>query len=116
MILPGYWVACMWGRMNNCLFAPATFTGGFEYQDNALHDVMTGYHRDMKQNVRIAGTFIQNEWRMRQLTMLVGLRMDKHNLIDKLIFSPRVNLLYKPMDNLQARLTYSTRFPCSTGL
>ena len=71
---------------------------------------MTGYHRDMKQNVHIAGTFIQNEWRMRQLTMLVGLRMDKHNLIDKLIFSPRVNLLYKPMDNLQARLTYSTGF------
>lgn len=98
------------GQMNNCLFAPATFTGGFEYQDNALHDVMTGYHRDMKQNVRIAGTFIQNEWRMSQLTMLVGLRMDKHNLIDKLIFSPRVNLLYKPMDNLQARLTYSTGF------
>ena len=75
------------GQMDNCFFAPATFTGGFEYQDNSLHDVMTGYHRDMKQNVRVAGTFIQNEWRMNQLAMLVGLRMDKHNLIDKLIFS-----------------------------
>ena len=98
------------GQMDNCFFAPATFTGGFEYQDNSLHDVMTGYHRDMKQNVRVAGTFIQNEWRMNQLAMLVGLRMDKHNLIDKLIFSPRVNLLYKPTDKFQARLTYSTGF------
>lgn len=98
------------GNMDNFLFAPATFTGGFEYQDNSLHDVMTGYHRDMKQDVRIAGTFIQNEWRMRTLTMLVGLRMDKHNLIDHLIFSPRINFLYKPSDNFQARLTYSTGF------
>lgn len=98
------------GTMDKCLFAPATFTGGFEYQDNSLHDVMLGYNRDMKQDVRIAGTFIQNEWRMRQLTLLVGLRMDKHNLVDNLIFSPRVNLLYKPLENLQARLTYSTGF------
>ena len=28
----------------------------------------------------------------------------------KLIFSPRVNLLYKPTDDFQARLTYSTGF------
>lgn len=97
-------------QMERFLFAPATFTGGFEYQNNSLHDIMLGYHRDMKQDVRIAGTFIQNEWRMKQLTLLAGLRMDKHNLIDRLIVSPRVNLLYKPMENLQARLTYSTGF------
>lgn len=98
------------GNMDKCLFAPATFTGGVEYQDNSLHDIMTGYHRDMKQNVKIAGGFVQNEWRMKQLTMLVGARLDKHNLIDNLIFSPRVNFLYRPTDNLQARLTYSTGF------
>lgn len=98
------------GNMDRCLFAPATFTGGVEYQDNSLHDVMTGYHRDMKQDVKIAGGFVQNEWRMKQLTLLVGARLDKHNLIDNLIFSPRVNFLYHPADNLQARLTYSTGF------
>lgn len=98
------------GNMDKCLFAPATFTGGIEYQDNSLHDVMTGYHRDMKQDVKIAGSFVQNEWRMKQLTLLVGARLDKHNLIDNVIFSPRVNFLYRPTDNLQARLTYSTGF------
>lgn len=98
------------GNMDNCLFAPATFTGGMEYQNNSLRDVMTGYHRDMKQDVRIAGGFVQNEWQMNRLTMLVGARLDKHNLIDNLIFSPRVNFLYRPTDNLQARLTYSTGF------
>lgn len=98
------------GNMDRCFFAPATFTGGVEYQSNSLHDVMTGYHRDMQQDVRIAGGFVQNEWRLNRWTMLVGARLDKHNLIDHPIFSPRVNFLYKPSDNLQARLTYSTGF------
>ncbi len=98
------------GNMKKCLFAPATFTGGIEYQDNAMHDVMTGYSRDMQQDVRIAGAFIQNEWKLRQFILLVGGRLDKHNLIDHPIFSPRVNLLYKPSEKLQARLTYSTGF------
>lgn len=98
------------GRMERCLFAPATFTGGVEYQENDLHDVMTGYGRDMQQNVRIWGAFVQNEWTMKRLTLLLGARLDKHNLIDHPIFSPRVNLLYKPWEQLQARLTYSTGF------
>lgn len=106
------WVAggMYMGNMTNCLFSPATFTGGFEYQDNSLHDKMPGYHRDMQQNVRIAGTFIQNEWNINKFILLVGLRMDKHNLINNPIFSPRVNLLYKPSDVFQARATYSTGF------
>lgn len=98
------------GNFSNMLFSPATFTGGIEYQENKLHDIMTGYKRDMKQNVRIASAFAQNEWNMDLFSLLLGVRMDKHNLIDNPIFSPRVNLLYKPSDNLQARLTYSTGF------
>lgn len=98
------------GNMERCLFAPATFTAGLEYQENNLHDVMTGYNRDMEQDVRIASAFVQNEWNMDVVSILVGARLDKHNLIDNPIVSPRVNLLYKPGENLQARLTYSTGF------
>lgn len=98
------------GNMDKCFFSPATFTGGLEYQENKLHDIMTGYNRDMQQNVRIASVFVQNEWNMNLFSLLVGARMDKHNLIDNPILSPRVNLLFKPNDNLQARLTYSTGF------
>ncbi len=97
-------------NMDHLLFSPATLTAGAEYQNNALHDVMTGYHRDMKQKVRIASGFLQSEWKMNLLTLLAGARVDKHNLIDKVIFSPRVNLLYKPVEDFQARLTYSTGF------
>ena len=98
------------GNMENCLFSPATFTGGIEYQHNSMHDVMTGYNRDMEQKVRIASAFVQNEWKLKHWVMLVGARLDKHNLIENIIFSPRVNLLYKPTEAFQARLTYSTGF------
>ena len=97
-------------QISNCLFSPATFIGGLEYQENRLHDLMTGYQRDMRQNVRIASAFAQNEWDMRIFSLLVGARLDKHNLIKNPIFSPRVNLLFKPSKEFQARLTYSTGF------
>ncbi len=92
------------------LFSPAKFTAGAEYQQDDLHDVMTGYGRDLKQDVWIGSVFAQNEWEMEKFSLLAGVRMDKHNLIDNAIFSPRVNLLYKPLDKLQARATWSTGF------
>lgn len=98
------------GGMYTGDFSPFTTTAGLEYQSNSLHDVMTGYGRDMRQDVRIASGFIQGEWKTEKLVMLAGGRMDLHNLIDKPIFSPRVNLLYKATPDLQARLTWSTGF------
>mgnify|MGYP005609441203 FL=1 len=98
------------GNFKKVLFAPAQFTAGLEYQNDNLHDVMTGYNRDLRQEVRIASAFVQNEWKMDKFSLLAGFRLDDHNLIDNLIFSPRVNMLYKPSDKLQARLTWSTGF------
>lgn len=98
------------GNFKKVLFAPAQFTAGLEYQNDDLHDVMTGYNRDLRQEVRIASAFVQNEWKMDKFSLLTGFRLDDHNLIDNPIFSPRVNMLYKPSDKLQARLTWSTGF------
>ena len=98
------------GNFDKVLFAPSQFTAGIEYQNDDLHDVMTGYNRDLKQVVRIASAYIQNEWKMDKLSLLAGFRLDEHNLIENPIFSPRVNMLYKPSDKVQARLTWSTGF------
>lgn len=98
------------GSFDKVLFAPATFTAGTEYQLNTLHDIMTGYHRDMRQDVRIGSGFVQNEWKLDPFILLAGMRLDKHNLIDNPIVSPRVNLLYKPTNQFQARATWSTGF------
>lgn len=92
------------------LISPATFTAGVEYQNNSMHDVMVGYNRDMKQDVQIFGAFVQNEWKMKHFTLLAGLRLDNHNLIENPILSPRVNLMYKANDKFQARATWSTGF------
>lgn len=98
------------GEYDRVIFAPATFTTGVEYQNNSMHDVMLGYNRDMKQEVRIFGGFLQNEWKMNRFILLAGLRLDSHNLIDNPILSPRLNLLYRPNDTFQARATWSTGF------
>lgn len=98
------------GRFDHLLFAPAMITAGAEYQYNRLHDIMTGYNRDLQQDVKIASVFAQGEWTVNRLTLLAGLRMDSHNLIDNPILSPRVNLMWKPSDQLQTRLTWSTGF------
>lgn len=98
------------GSYNKVIFAPATFTAGMEYQSNSMHDVMVGYNRDMQQDVQIFGGFLQNEWKMAHFTLLAGLRLDNHNLIDNPILSPRVNLMYRPNDKFQARATWSTGF------
>ena len=98
------------GNFKKVLFAPAQFTAGLEYQNDDLHDVMTGYNRDLRQEVRIASAFVQNEWKIDKFSLLAGFRLDDHNLINNPIFSPRVNMLYKPSDKIQARLTWSTGF------
>ena len=98
------------GNFDKFLFAPAVFTAGIEYQDDSMHDISLGYNRDMTQDIRIAGTFAQTEWKVSDFTFLAGARLDKHNLIENPIFSPRLNVMYKPSENIQSRLTYSTGF------
>ena len=98
------------GNFDNVLFSSATFTAGLEYSHNNMNDIMAGYNRDLEQKVRIASVFFQNEWKMNDFTLLAGFRLDDHNLIDNLIFSPRLNMLYKPSDAFQGRLTWSTGF------
>ena len=44
------------------------------------------------------------------LNLLSGCRVDAHNLVEKLIWSPRVSLLYKLKTNTQFRLNYGTGF------
>ena len=98
------------GKFSSMLFAPGTLTVGVEYQYNSLHDIMTGYNRDLKQDVKIGSLYAQGEWNINKVTLLAGMRLDSHNLIDNPIFSPRLNMMWKPKDNVQARLTWSTGF------
>ncbi len=95
---------------DNCLFMPAQFTGGMEFSYDDLQDEMLGYNRVIAQTTRIGSTFLQNEWRNDKWSFLAGFRLDKHNLIDHVIFSPRANLRYNPTADINMRLSYSSGF------
>ncbi|MEG1521507.1 MAG: TonB-dependent receptor [Bacteroidales bacterium] len=95
---------------DQCLFMPAELTGGIEYSSDRLEDNMWGYNRYTKQHVQIVSSFLQNEWKNRYWSFLLGGRLDKHNLMNHVIFSPRANLRYNPKENINIRLSYSSGF------
>ena len=97
-------------KAENCLFLPADLTVGIEYNEDYLKDNMWGYNRQTEQTVRIVSAYAQNEWKNEIWGILIGGRLDKHNLIRNLIFSPRANLRYNPSENLNFRASYSYGF------
>lgn len=97
-------------KAERCLFMPSDLTLGVEYNEDYLRDNMWGYDRITDQTVRIASAYAQNEWKNRKWGILIGGRLDKHNLIDGLIFSPRANLRYNPTENVNFRMSYSYGF------
>lgn len=96
--------------MNKFLFMPATLTSGIEYNFNSLYDEALGYHRIIDQKVSIYSAFIQNEWKNEKLSLLIGGRIDKHNIIRSPIFSPRANIRYAPLSWLTIRAGYAKGF------
>ena len=95
---------------DKCLFMPADLTAGIEYNYDNLRDEMKGYNRKTRQEVHTESAFLQNEWKNDRWSILVGGRLDKHNLIDHVIFSPRANLRFNPVRDVNLRLSYSSGF------
>lgn len=97
-------------KFDNCLFMPADLTAGVEYNQDHLEDNMWGYNRVTDQLVRIGSAYLQNEWKNARWSILVGGRLDKHSLIDGVIFSPRANLRFNPTEKINLRASYSYGF------
>ncbi|WP_428845440.1 TonB-dependent receptor [Alistipes putredinis] len=91
-------------------FLPADLTLGVEYNYNDLDDESIGYDYRTKQKVHIIGAYLQNEWKNEHWSLLIGGRLDKHSLVDHVIFSPRANLRYNPGEGASLRLSYSSGF------
>ena len=92
------------------LFMPSTLTSGLEFNQDNLSD-KSGYRNDViSQNISIYSTFLQNEWKNDMWSFLVGGRLDKHSLMDNAIISPRANLRYNPISNVNIRLSYGQGF------
>ena len=88
-----------------------TFILGTEYVHDDVFDEISTYNYLIDQTTKDIGVFLQSDWEVSpSLTFLSGVRLDKHNLIDNLVFSPRLSLLYKYKANTQFRLSYGTGF------
>jgi len=92
------------GRMNGDL------TVGAEYNYNGLFDKMLGYNREMDQRVHIVGAYAQNEWKNEQWSVLIGARVEKHNLLAKPVVNPRATFRYTPVEGVVLRAGYSSGY------
>ena len=92
------------------LFAPSQVVAGVEYKYDYLTDKTVDNRGNIDQTTRVASIFAQNEWRTPLADILIGARLDKHSVISNAIFSPRVNVKFKPIDDLSLRLTYASGF------
>ncbi len=98
-------------RIRNFLGGSNVITVGSEYIMDDVIDQIDAYNYEIDQLTENFGSFVQSDWEVTPaLNLLTGVRADKHNLVDNLILSPRVSLLYKLRKNTQFRMTWGTGF------
>ena len=96
--------------IDKLLFMPSTLTTGLEYNFNKLEDISGYRSAPVKQAISIYSVYAQNEWKNDMWGFLMGVRMDKHRLLDSPILSPRANIRYNPTENINIRLSYGQGF------
>ena len=98
-------------RFDNFFGGTTTLTTGAEFVYDDVYDIIPSYNYLIDQTTRNFGTFFQNDWDVTEnLNFLSGFRVDKHNLVDNAIVSPRLSLLYKLKGTTQFRLGWGTGF------
>lgn len=86
-------------------------TIGSEYLYDDVVDQIPAYQFLVDQSTHNLGAFAQSDWEISQsLNLLTGIRLDRHNLLDRPLLSPRISLLYKLKNMTQFRLSYGAGF------
>ena len=93
-----------------CGIMNADLSAGAEYSYNQLRDQILGYDRNTLQKVHLGGGYVQNEWKNKQWSILIGGRLEQHSLLEKPIFSPRANVRYTPIDPIILRVSYASGY------
>ena len=98
-------------KINKFLTGENVFTLGTEFIYDEVSDAIPAYNYLIDQTTRNYGTFLQSDWKIaKNITLLSGVRMDIHNLVNQPTFSPRASLLYKLKKNTQFRVNYGAGF------
>ncbi len=91
-------------------FMPAELVAGVEYNYNGLTDSYPFYQTKTEQIIHNVSLFLQNEWRNEMWGFLLGVRADKHNLVERIILSPRLSVRFNPVRNVNFRGSFATGF------
>jgi outer membrane receptor for ferrienterochelin and colicins len=99
------------GAQYNYFSSSHTFTAGVEYLYDFVNDEIPLYNYLVDQTTGQLGIFLQDEWKIGSaLSLLGGVRIDRHNMVENPVLNPRINILLKPFDYSQLRASYSTGF------
>lgn len=86
-------------------------TAGYEFKYDDMVDVATGYGRNLMQTTEEHGFYLQDDFSLNdRFSVVIGARLDKHNLLDEFMLSPRANALFKVTDALSLRGNFSTGY------
>ncbi|MFA7326158.1 MAG: TonB-dependent receptor [Candidatus Kapaibacterium sp.] len=98
-------------RLDDFIYGNAILSIGAEYIYDDVYDEIESYNYKIDQTTKDIGAFLQYDWSIvPEFNLLTGVRLDKHNLVENAIFSPRVSLLYKWQGTTQFRLGWGTGF------
>jgi outer membrane receptor for ferrienterochelin and colicins len=98
-------------KVNKFFTGANVFTFGSELVYDDVFDEIEAYQYVVDQTTQDFGIFGQSDWAISpKLTLLAGLRMDHHNLIENPIFSYRTALMYKTKNKMQFRGSFGTGF------
>jgi len=88
-----------------------TLSVGYQYWFEHVSDIYTGYNRANRMTFTNSGTYLQDEWRVTpRVVLLGGFRVDKSNLLDHWVLSPRGNVRFGLTRSLNFRVGVSTGF------
>lgn len=88
-----------------------TFTTGAEHQYDYTFDEIPAYTYLIDQRTNLTGVFLQSDWEVTpDLTILSGVRANKHTNVDQVILTPRLSALYKLGNTTQIRASFAQGF------
>ncbi len=88
-----------------------TLSFGLQASDDVIDDRQPAYGRIIREGYRSTAAFVQDDRTIADgVTLLYGLRVDRHSAVDGSIVSPRAALMWTPRSDLTLRVSHSAGF------
>lgn len=88
-----------------------SINAGYQYWFEHVSDSYPGYSRNIRQSFKNSGVYLQDQWHISpRIVLLAGARVDKSNLLNNAVVSPRGNLRIGLTKSLNLRVGISTGF------